>query len=110
MSGKEENKKLEQEGGKKFDKGKSELDLLPFESLEDIAQVLMFGKAKYGKSQWKNGISYSRLIAASMRHLGKFNSGVDLDDESNLNHVSHAATNLLFLLWMIKNKPELDDR
>lgn len=105
-----ENKKSEKEGGKKFDAGKPELDLLPFESLEEIAKVLTMGKNKYGRSNWKNGISYSRLIAASLRHTGQFLNGIDLDDESKISHVAHAATNLLFLLWMIKHRPDLDDR
>ena len=96
--------------GTKYDKGKAPLDLIPYEALEEIAQVLSFGKNKYGRAQWINGIEYSRLISAALRHLNQFNSGEDIDDESKLNHIAHSATNLCFLLWMITNKPELDDR
>lgn len=105
-----ENKKLEKEGGKKFDQNKAELDLIPFESLEEIAKIMSFGANKYGRRNWQNGIAYTRLIAAALRHLGKFADKIDFDDESKMNHVAHSATNLLFLLWMIKNRPDLDDR
>lgn len=96
--------------GVKFDSNKVPLDLIPYEALEEIGKVLGFGKDKYGKANWANGISYSRLIAAAMRHLNQYNAGLDLDDESSLNHISHAACNLVFLLWMQKHRPDLDDR
>lgn len=100
----------EEAGGLKFDSDKVPLDLIPFEALEEIGKVLAHGMKKYQRSNWAKGINYSRLIAASLRHLNQYNSGLDNDEESNLCHVSHSATNLVFLLWMIKNRPDLDDR
>ena len=96
--------------GVKHDQSKAPLDLLPYDSLEEIAKVLAFGRDKYGAYNWKEGISYSRLIAAAMRHLGQFNNGVDLDEEAQTLHTANAACNLLFLIWMQKNRPEMDDR
>lgn len=97
-------------GGVKFDGNKPPLDLLPYEAEEAIAEVMAFGEGKYGTANWANGIHYSRLIAATLRHLGSFRKGVDLDHETGLNHVAHAATNLAMLLWMIKNRPDMDNR
>jgi hypothetical protein len=99
-------------GGKKFDNGKPPMDLIPYDAEIEIAKVLQFGLEKYGpeRANWAKGIQYSRLIAASLRHIKEFNTGVDLADDSNLNHIAHAATNLIFLLWMQKHRPDLDDR
>lgn len=97
-------------GGKKFDSEKIPLELLPSEAVEEIGKVLQMGATKYGRANFAEGIEYSRLISAAMRHLLAFNRGEDYDLESNLNHIAHSATNLIFLLYMIKHKPNLDDR
>lgn len=96
--------------GIKHDANKPKLDLIPPELLEEVGKVLSFGAEKYNRGNWSKGINYSRLIAAAMRHINEFNKGIDIDPESGLNHISHAATNLAFLLWMIEHKAELDDR
>ncbi len=99
------------EAGKKFDQLKAKHDLLPYEALDEIAKVLSFGADRYGRFNWQNGIEYSRLISAAYRHLGKFNNGEDINTEDgNTLHLANAACNLLFLIWMTKHKPELDDR
>ena len=97
-------------GGVKHDQGKPDLSMIPYEALVQVAQVLGMGAEKYGRSNWQKGISTTRLIAAAMRHIGQFNDGIDVDDESNLSHIAHATANLMFLMWMMKNKPEQDDR
>ena len=96
--------------GVKHDQGKPDLSMIPYEALEEIAKVLMFGATKYDKNNWKKGINSTRLAGAALRHLGKWCDGVDIDSESSENHIAHAATNLLMLIWMLKHKPELDDR
>lgn len=96
--------------GIKHDQEKPRLDLLPYEALEQVAKVLTFGASKYGKANWSNGIEHSRLLAAAMRHLGKYSEGENVDPESGLPHIAHATCNLVFLLWMSKNRPDLDDR
>ena len=97
-------------GGKKYDAGKSRLDLIPHEALEELGKVLAFGANKYTAGNWANGINYSRLIAAAFRHLSAFNGGEDLDPESGLCHIDHAMCNLVFLSWMRKHRADLDDR
>lgn len=104
---------MSNEKGLKYDNDyndKPPVDLIPSSALFEIAKVLGFGAKKYSRAQWTGGIEYSRLIAAAQRHLMQFNSGEDIDNQSNLSHVAHAATNLCFLLWMIQNKQEMDDR
>lgn len=98
------------QGGVKYDEGKEPVDLIPYEALVEIAKVLDFGAKKYKRANWAGGIKYSRLLAASMRHLGKYNSGEDIDSETGISHIAHAACNLVFLLWMAKNRPDMDDR
>ena len=99
-----------EEGGLKKDTGKVQLHLLDRHALEEMARVRMFGARKYSPWDWRLGFRYSRLIDAALRHLFQFNDGEDLDQESGLNHIAHAAVTLMFLLRMIKDRPDLDDR
>lgn len=94
----------------KFDSDKAPLDLIPYEAQEEIAKVLGFGAKKYARGNFTKGLEYSRLIAAALRHLNQFNSGEDKDPESGLSHIAHAGCMIAFLLYMEKNKPEMDDR
>lgn len=110
MSGKKENKRLEQEKGLKFDGDKPDLSLLPREALEEISKVLMQGELKYGRYNWKKGISYNRLLAAALRHIHKFIDGEDTDEETKTLHVANAACNLMFIIYMYQHRKELDDR
>ena len=97
-------------GGLKFDSEKIQMELLPSESLYEIAKVLTFGAKKYASWNWTKGISYSRLVGAAMRHLLAWKDGEDKDSESNISHLAHLGCCVLFLLWMEKNRPDLDDR
>lgn len=96
--------------GQKFDSEKEPLDLIPTEALFQIGKVLAQGQNKYGRANWAKGIELSRLISASMRHILKFNSGEDFDDETQTLHLANAATNLVFAIWMFYNRPDMDDR
>jgi hypothetical protein len=97
-------------GGTKFDKNKPDFSLIDPYAMDGLAAVLTFGKVKYGAYNWLKGIVYSRLIAATERHLNAIKKGEDIDPESNLPHVDHAMCNLMFLSRFMKTKPELDDR
>jgi hypothetical protein len=97
-------------GGKKYDAGKARLDLIPAEALTELGKVLAMGAEKYGESNWANGLKFSRIIAALLRHANAFNKGEDTDPESGLSHISHVLCNAAFLIWHIQNRPDLDDR
>jgi hypothetical protein len=98
----------------KFDDGKVDWTLVPFEALEGMAQVLTFGAKKYDSWNWTTGggFKWTRVLASCMRHLFAFMRGEDNDPESGLSHISHAQCNLLFLAYYIRNKNKFpnDDR
>lgn len=96
--------------GIKYDDGKAPMNLLDRYALEQLASVLAHGAVKYAPENWRGGIAYSRLIAASLRHLMAVSDGEDYDQESQLPHAAHAMCSLMFLLWMMRNRPDLDDR
>lgn len=98
------------EGGLKLDNGKAPMSLLDRHALEQIAMVLKFGAAKYERDNWRKGISYTRLTDAALRHIFAFVDGEDKDPESNLSHIAHAGCCILFLLRMIRDRRDLDDR
>lgn len=97
------------EHGSKNDTEKTPLELLPTLPLWQIADVLAFGAKKYERWNWRRGLRWSRLYGAALRHLTAWADGEDLDEESGLHHVAHAACCLVFLLEMLE-RPELDDR
>jgi hypothetical protein len=96
--------------GEKLDQGKPPLDLIPYEALEEIARVLDFGAKKYARANWAKGIEYSRLISGILRHVNSFNAGQDVDPETGISHMAHAGCGIMFLLYMEKNRPDMDDR
>lgn len=96
--------------GTKYDQKKVPLDLFPSEAIFEIGKVLQAGQEKYGRANWADGIEISRLIGASLRHIFQFNAGEDMDEETKTIHLANAATNLMFAIWMFKNRPDLDDR
>ena len=98
------------EGGLKYDNDKPRMDLLDFDALEGLAKVLTFGAKKYDEHNWRNGISYSRLTAAMLRHLAALQRGEDIDAESGLPHIDHLGCCWMFLSNMTKTRPDLDDR
>jgi len=98
---------------KKFDSGKPMMSLVTPEFREGVAAVLTFGAQKYGAHNWRKGTNYSRLLNSAHRHLAAFERGEDVDTESGLSHLLHAATNLMFLYSFVLDKDiytNLDDR
>lgn len=96
--------------GVKHDQDKAPMELVPPQAIEDIANVMAFGAKKYGRYNWTNGISYSRLLGAAMRHLLAFSRGEDLDKESGLSHLAHLGACVVMLLWTNRFRSDLDDR
>lgn len=95
-------------GGKKHDTDKPPLSLVPSSLLLEMAKVLAQGADKYGEHNWRQGIHMSRLISAAMRHILAFNEGEDLDKESGLPHLAHAACEIAFALEHNLNKVKYD--
>ncbi len=89
--------------GTKFDSDKERFDLLPPKVMLNIAEVFTYGAKKYEERNWEKGMYWGRLFAATMRHLWRWWSGEEYDNESNIHHLAHAAANILFLLHYTKN-------
>ena len=96
--------------GKKNDTGKTRLDLLPWDALALIGKVFTHGSIKYTAYNWCGGIHYSRLMAALLRHMGKWWLGQDNDSDSGIHHLGHAGCCMLMLISMALTRPDLDDR
>ncbi len=97
-------------GGVKHDESKRRMDLIPVSLLNGLAKVLEFGAKKYGDNNWRKGLAWSRVYAALQRHLTDFWAGEDIDPESRLPHLYHAACNLAFLIEYFEKNKDLDDR
>ena len=82
---------------------KPRLELLPSAALEQIAEVLTYGAAKYEANNWCRGARGGRYFAALLRHVFAWWRGEDLDPETGMSHLAHAACCLLLpiliLLW-----------
>jgi hypothetical protein len=98
------------EAGLKYDKDKLRFDLIPAEPLEDLAMVYTFGAGKYDDHNWRKGLAWNRVFAACMRHLWAFWRGEDLDKESGLSHLTHAAWCCFTLMEFSKHRRDLDNR
>ena len=96
--------------GLKNDQGKLPYNLLDRTALDEVAKVLAFGAVKYSAENWRGGIEYSRLIGATLRHMMAVSDGEDYDPETGLPHAAHAMCCMMFLLNMMKFRPDLDDR
>ena len=90
--------------GVKFDKDKPKWNLLPWDELEDVVEVLTFGAKKYAPDNWKFvDDANNRYMDAAMRHVVAFQQGECYDPESGEHHVAHAICCLLFMLWHDKH-------
>lgn len=97
--------------GTKFDQEKVDLHVLDPLFLEGTARVAQFGESKYGKSDWKKGLTQTRIINAVRRHLAQIEKGEDLDDESGFHHAYHIAWGCQVLAYQHRNgQYHLDDR
>jgi hypothetical protein len=90
------------DGAIKFDEGKPRWDLAPMSEFEDIVKIMTFGASKYADNGWK-GVDKDRYIAAMLRHITAYMSGEEVDEESGMSHLAHAACNVIFIMWKDKN-------
>ena len=58
--------------GIKHDSDKVPMALLSTMALEEVSRVLQHGVDKYAEDNWREGISYRRLISAALRHIMAF--------------------------------------
>ena len=91
---------------KKFDNWKSNVELIPGIVLLEVWRILWFWKDKYWKDNWQELDNFEdRYIWAALRHIYQHQSWELRDKESGQFHLSHALTNLIFLVYkLLKNE------
>lgn len=82
----------------KFDAGKLRYSLIPPKAMKELAKVLTYGAKKYKPNNWQLVEDKDRYVDALYRHLEAWRNGEKFDEESKLSHLSHALTNIAFLL------------
>ena len=89
----------------KADAGKPILSYVPTEIIYEIEKVRSYGVKKYkNPDNWKN-VELERYHEALLRHtLAVWNDIQARDTESGLLHLSHIATNIAFILELLKEK------
>lgn len=81
------------------DAGKPRLDLIPQFALLSVGEVLEYGTRKYTEKSWPLITEgRKRFLASALRHINAYMRDEMNDPESNLPHLAHAITNLLFVL------------
>jgi hypothetical protein len=85
-------------GGLRFNEGKKQWKLLPFDALGPIIDVMMYGANKYAPRNWERGMDWSISFDCLMRHMTAWFHGEEKDPESGCSHLGHAGCNILFLL------------
>lgn len=105
MFGKELEKAQRNDQEAKSDDGKPILSLVPKQIIYEIEKVRSFAQKKYkDANSWKR-VELERYHEALLRHtLAAWEDVTARDKESGLLHLSHIATNVAFILEMIKDK------
>lgn len=89
---------VEPNGGMKYDTGKLDWSLLPWEVIETVVNRFTVGKDKYAKDSWKkleNGAE--RYESAMMRHFCEYKKGNTWDNDPKFKN--HPSTHLQAMLW-----------
>ena len=94
--------------GLKYDENKPDLTLIPRIALEQEAFAMMFGARKYGRDNYKLGMSKKRLLAAAMRHIVAYTDGETNDQESGVDHLGHARACLGMIMELIRIKKDME--
>jgi len=101
---------------------KPQLELISPEFILALGRALTNGSEKYGYAKFLdfndkdfilNNCTYQKHIGAAMRHIEKWRSGIDFDEESGEHHLMHAASRLM-MIYAYSNDTEaaklLDNR
>ena len=86
--------------GRKFDEGKTQWSLLPFDAVACIVKIMEFGAKKYDVDNWRSVEPPIRYIDACFRHLSAWVDGEANDQETGFSHLWHAGCNIVFAIWL----------
>jgi hypothetical protein len=95
--------------GVKYDGDKSRMDLISPYAMDELGKVLAYGAQKYSDRNWEQGIAWSRIVGALLRHLFAYLRGERIDRESGCSHLSHVLCNAHFLVHYEHTRTEFDD-
>lgn len=84
--------------------GKGRCDLLPACALIRLSKHYEAGAMKYEDRNWEKGIPISVMIDSAMRHLLKY-----MDGQTDEDHLTAVAWNILGAMWMEEKRPDLQD-
>lgn len=105
-----ERKKMNYNQDIKADAGKLQLSLVPTQIVRDIAEVRMYGNAKYHDSESWRRVEPQRYRDALYRHLLAYLDDPNgVDEESGIPHLKHLACNVAFLCELEKQE-KTDER
>lgn len=96
-------------GGEKGRKN-TEVGFLDPVALELVGKVAGFGATKYASFNFLKGYPWSLSYNALFRHFLAFQRGEDIDPESGLPHMAHAAWQAMALLSFWQRGIGTDDR
>jgi hypothetical protein len=96
-------------GGARAGTKKPRVSIIPMLALLEVAKVMTKGEVKYGTNNWQKGMPHSWHLDAGLRHLLSVSEGDMIDDETGLEHLAHAAADILMCLESrLKNLPTDD--
>lgn len=110
---------MSSEKGDRYNNGKIRWRNFPMFLMEPLVEVGAAAekrpdnpKGKYDTFNFLKGMYVNDCLDSAKRHLMKAESPYheDLDEETRLHHLAHAAWNCLVALHNIKTRPDLDDR
>lgn len=96
-------------GGMKNQK-RAQLSAIDPQALRILAEVAGHGSEKYDRHNYLKGYDWSLSADALQRHFLAFQGGEDLDPESGLPHMAHAAWQALALVSFQTRGLGTDDR
>jgi hypothetical protein len=105
-----EKRVISETGGEKGTKP-SQLAWLPPDAMLALGEVAGHGSEKYTPHNFRLGYNFSLSLNALYRHALAFQGGEDLDPDSGLPHMAHAAWHALNLVQSQKDYGiRFDDR
>jgi hypothetical protein len=104
------NQEPPQDRALRYNEGKPQWSLVDFDALEGLVRVLEAGLDEYPKDNWKKGMPTLEICESILRHTFAYMRGEDIDPKSGEWHSDHIQSNAMFLSYMMKYRPEFDNR
>ena len=98
------NKIIYKSGASRNKIGKTRLDLIPPEALEELGEVFGEGAVTHGDENWKKGMPNSVVINHMMKHFLKWQKG----DREEL-HLGKVMFGCCVLIWNERNNLDVEE-